>query len=279
MSPINPARDSSNPNLAGAVARAERLRDMLERLAEVGMAMAEEIAERHLSSPHHSEPRHEPGRAFASVSRAVRLTAALVLRLDADIVAMCKGELPPRYASGGAWTAYSPAAPGGRRPFAPAPKAPPCPKLDQVREAVHAAIEGEIGDVDVAMLALDRAHETLTERDAFDRFLEMPFRDCVAAICADLGLSPDWSLWSDEAGLAAPETGRAHDWSRLWTYDPAYLEARRKRRAERLPPSPSWGGSSREATGVGKSGSSPEITGDGALPHPGLRFAPSRPSP
>ena len=249
-----------DPNLTAAIARAERLRGMLERLAEIGMAMAEDIAERQLSAPYHPEPRHEPGRTFANVSRAVRLTAALVLRLDGDILAMCNGELPPRLAAGGTWASDVSSALGSapdRQPFTPASKAPPCAKLDRVREVVHAVIDGEIGDVDVAMLALDRAHETLSERDAFDRFLDRPLRDCVAAICADLGLEPDWSRWSDEAGFAAPAAGAAHDWSRLWTYDPDHLEARRKRKAERTPPTPSWGGSTREASEVGQSGSSP----------------------
>jgi hypothetical protein len=236
MSSSDPIVETPNPKLAAAVARAERLRDMLERLAVIGMAMAEELGERHATSPYHSEPRHDPGRSFAGVSRAVRLTAALVIRLDADILAMCNGELPPRLAVGGAWGSASSAL-EGRQPFTPASKAPPCPKLDQVREAVHAVIDGEVGDVDVAMLALDRAHETLAERDAFDRFLEMPLRACVAAICADLGLDPDWSRWSDEAGFVEPEAGQPHDWSRLWTYDPDYLEARRKRKAERPPTS------------------------------------------
>jgi hypothetical protein len=247
-SPDTPAA-ASDPNLPAAIARAERLRGMLERLAELGMAMAEDIAERQLSAPCQSEPRHEPGRSFADVSRAVRLTAALVLRLDADIIAMCNGEAPPRRAA---------SAEAGR-PFAFGAKAPPCPVREKVREAVYAVIDGEIGDVDVAMLALDRAHETLTERDDIDRFLDRPLRDCVAAICADLGLAPDWSLWSDDAGFAAPEAGPAHDWSRLWTYDPDHLAARLILTAVRPPPPPLGGGpDSRLQARVG--------WGDGAAP-------------
>ena len=253
-----------DPNRAAAIARAERLRGMIERLAEIGMAMAEEIGERHVGSAYHPEPRHEPGRSFASVSRAVRLSVAMVLRLDADIVAMCNGEALPRAAASLGSASSAPA-------IAPAfafAKSPPCPVREKVREAVHAVIDGEIGDVDVAMLALDRAHETLTERDEVEAFLDRPLRDCVAAICADLGLEPDWSRWSDDAGFVAPEAGPVHDWSRLWTYDPEYLEARRKRKAQR-PPAPSLrGGSNREASGVGEPGPPPQIAGDWRFPAP-----------
>ena len=42
----------------------------------------------------------------------------------------------------------------------------------------------------------------LTETEDFEALLALPFRDCVATICADLGLDPDWTTWSDEAGFS-----------------------------------------------------------------------------
>jgi hypothetical protein len=63
----------------------------LERLGEAALAVSIEIAKRMVDSPYHPEPRHEPGRAFASASRAVRLTFAMEARVDERIFAMRKG--------------------------------------------------------------------------------------------------------------------------------------------------------------------------------------------
>jgi hypothetical protein len=62
---------------ANAIARAERRRAMLERLAVLGMALAEEIVQRTVDSSHHPERVQEPGRDFAQVSRAARPTLVL----------------------------------------------------------------------------------------------------------------------------------------------------------------------------------------------------------
>ena len=57
-------------------------------------------------------------------------------------------------------------------------------------------------DGQTAERALDRLRENLIDRETYDDLLTLPFRDCVAAICADLGLDPDWSQWSEETGFA-----------------------------------------------------------------------------
>ncbi len=89
-----PRTPEATANLTAMIARAERRRAMLEELADVSMALSKEIAVRMIDGPYYPEPRHEPGRAFAVVSRAVRLTVALEAKVDRQIFAMCNGEVP-----------------------------------------------------------------------------------------------------------------------------------------------------------------------------------------
>jgi hypothetical protein len=71
--------------------------------------------------------------------------------------------------------------------------------------------------------------ENLVERESFERFdfldgptrqsqeekyqalLKGPLKDAIAAICKDLGLKPDWSLWTPQ-GFPAPAKGGIEDW-------------------------------------------------------------------
>jgi hypothetical protein len=51
----------------------------------------------------------------------------------------------------------------------------------------------------------------LSEADRFHRLLNGPLKDAVAAICADLGLGPDWSLWTED-GFPPPPGGDVRVW-------------------------------------------------------------------
>ncbi len=88
-----PSSPTPCPDLqrTAAITRAERRRAMLERLAEMGMAMAEEICQRSIEGPYHPEPRQDAGRSFAAVARAVRLTLTLEARVDDRIFALRNG--------------------------------------------------------------------------------------------------------------------------------------------------------------------------------------------
>ena len=213
---------------AGAITRAELRRAKLERLSDIGMELAEEIRERNVQAPLHPEPRHDPCRGFALVSRAVRLTLAFEARIDADIIAMRQGK-PTSF--------DRPVA--ARRSAAPLQKPlaasrPLGPEAVRVRDAVQSAIHAKFDAWDGAMGALDELHERLIEYEIAERFVDRPWRECVDAICADLGLQPDWSGWSEETGFAAPPGKPNVKWNMLWSYDPKRSEARRRRKAERL---------------------------------------------
>ena len=90
-----PASDIPEFHAADAVASAELRLAMLRRLAAIGMRMAEEIGTRMIESPYHPEPRHEPGRAFATLSRGIRLTLVLQTRVEREIIALRKDDAPP----------------------------------------------------------------------------------------------------------------------------------------------------------------------------------------
>ncbi len=193
-SPPKAPASEPDPRLAVALHRAERRREMLERMADMGMALAAEINQRYIEGPRRPEPRPDPARAFAAVSRAVRLTLILEAKIEKQILAWRKGDLSsikalvlppepflkPRFDSG-------------------------LSRRERVRDQVSAAIEREAGDPNEAEWMRDRVRRELIEIEHLDDHrLEGDFRACVETICSDLGLEPDWSQWSDEAGFLIP---------------------------------------------------------------------------
>jgi hypothetical protein len=190
------------------LARAGRQHAMLDRIAVLGMRLVEEVAQRAVDSPYHPEPKHEPMRAFAQVTRAVRFTLALQTRIEARMIAIRNGTSLSRVLADESETK----APVGLDLTGEARSS----LKQRARDAVTDAIDFEISTRDVAERALDRLHENLVERESYDALLTLPFRDCVEAICADLGLDPDWSRWSDDTGFAEPPNRRRRDWRPRW---------------------------------------------------------------
>ncbi len=204
---INPAfSDSEDPHVATAIARAERRRSKLERMSDIGMDLVEQVGVHAAAVTEKREG--DPCRAFAVVSRAVRMTLALEARVDDQILAMRRGEFP-----------------APRRVRAPTEIAEPetvnrvaklpDPRRDRADAAVREAIHLEVETITDAHERLDALNERLFDHENYDVLLNLPLREAVAAICADLGVDPDWSLWTDAAGFVAPPGRRRVDWSRL----------------------------------------------------------------
>ena len=193
MSKAASIHDPNTSRVAAAIARADVGLAMLSRLAELGMRLSEEIVERAASAPYHPETRHEPGRAFANVSRSVRLTLTLQARIDRAVIAMCNGKFAAEAPARLVGLASEDASRSARH---------------KARDVVRVAIERESGDVETADVARGRLQERLIEGDAYDALLTGPLRATVGAICADLGLNPDWSDWSDDAGFPSAEEWR-----------------------------------------------------------------------
>ena len=184
----------------------------------MGMTLAAEIVERAVSAPYHPEMRHDSGRSFASVSRAVRLTVVLEAKVHKEIIAFRNG------------------APALASILKTASKTTPDRVRAKIESAVSEAISREVGDVDEARDALDRVRERLIEGEDYDAFLSGSWRDCVAAICADLGLDPDWSDWSDEVGFTPSVSRPRGERQSCWTHAPGDAEIRRRGKADRITP-------------------------------------------
>ena len=224
----------SDPLLAAAITREERRRGMLERLSDLGMALTERLTEKALAAPADAEePRLDPARSFALLSRAVRLTLALEARSDERILALRNGGLPATRARAPVTETATPAP--VPQPFAPPPvrRDSPCPHRNRVRDAVWGAVNREIRDPYDARGLLDQVHERLIEGEEYDREVFRDFRASVEAICADLGLHPDWGCWTDEAGFAGDPFHPDFDWSSGYSYSPERAADNVRARAER----------------------------------------------
>ena len=231
MSSIDPAL-TADPEIDAAVARAERRRGKLERLSDIGMDLAEQVgahAAAAMAAVNETKG-GDPCRSFAAVSRAVRMMLALETRIDQQILAL--RNLQAR-SPGRSITVRPPAAPL-KPAVTPVSAIPLGPDAVRVRDAVWSAIDAERDAFDGAMEALDELHERLTDREPQDGVSARSFRDKVKAICADLGLAPDWNGWSDETGFAVDPDKPRVKWHMLWAYDARRAEQRRRREAERM---------------------------------------------
>ncbi len=138
----------------------------------------------------------DPRAAFDHVWRAVHLAAALALRIADEIAALRAGK------------------PLG--PVVTAPKAAREAKAlgDELQEIALEALAQDIETAERPEGLLGEVQQLRREArmdPAFRRLLNGPLKDAVAAICADLGLKPDWSLWTED-GFPPPPGGGKDDW-------------------------------------------------------------------
>ena len=226
MSGSNSVPPSSESCAAAQVERAEQRLAMLRRLAELGMKMAEDLAGRTPPAAEDPEPRHDRAESFSRVSRAVRLTLALEAKVDQELSALRNGEATLDGDRG------APPSPDEDPPFGKVPKDHPSAHRNRIRDSVWDVIDHEITDLLPAHEALDDLHERLTEGERYDAFVFRPLRESVEAICGDLGLTPDWSRWTD-AGFPPETRTTRYDWPDLWVYHRPHADQRRRENAAR----------------------------------------------
>ena len=193
------------------------------------MGGARELATRVAKPRDGEDPRHDPARTFAQISRAVRCTLALETRIDVQILAMRNSEVVPAMAAS---AAIAPTPATAWPEFDEPAEVSLSPYRSQVRSAVWDAINLEIRVHEEAKGVLDRLHENLVERENYDSLLYRPWREAVVAICADLGLDPDWSRWTDEGGSNREPHASGYYWETFWKYCPDQAAERRRRRSE-----------------------------------------------
>jgi len=218
------APDLAEDDLDPAIAHAEERRVMLRELAELGMALARDLTRRALEAPETAEratetatpaprpaPRHDPAESFARLSRAIRLTLALEAKVDEEVAALRAGEARPPEGRPSHDDHRSMGVGVGQasRDFA-------SPHRNRIRDAVFDVINREITDIRPAQEVLDCLHERLSEGERYDDYIHRPLREAVEAICQDLGLHPDWSLWAGDGWTPPPQGKHRYQWQMFW---------------------------------------------------------------
>jgi hypothetical protein len=124
--------------------------------------------------------------AFKRASRALHASRREQPKVEKELASLRAGdpllETTPRRAS----SAYSPE---------------PMWDLDEIdpreilRGNVLEIIDPDAYDEDACERTYEKLDERLYETDRYDEFLDLPTEDAVEAICADLGVKPNWVRW------------------------------------------------------------------------------------
>jgi len=167
-----------------AEARAQHRFEVLRELVDMGMELAREVRRQALEPAEPQAPPIDYSLRFGRIARAVRQTLALEEKFETE-----RRERPE--------------------------------KVEKVR-VVDARVRGlmrkiKVGEIVERVLESETDSEFLTEilserlEDAEDAdFADRPLGELVAGICRDLGVTIDWSVWTDETwGLEALAAERA----------------------------------------------------------------------
>jgi hypothetical protein len=211
------ARTSEQPD--PRIARAERWLCMLSGFLDMGLWLVRALTRQAAPSaqdPVWTGPRVafpvgcNPITIFARVARALHLAVALRLKIEQQIADVRAGKF------------LSPITPASE---ATAPQISTRTELPEdsgeaidIRdrdgeEALNAGVEA-VEDLQDSMRPVVLPREGKARRSESDRFYRLlngPLKDAVAAICADLGLRPDWSLWTED-GFPPPSGGDVRVW-------------------------------------------------------------------
>jgi hypothetical protein len=226
----NPDQPSPPPSAApdprtAEIRRAEWQLLVLDRIVELSMELAEAlqakaIAEARTPVALATEPTSrpltkDPGETFNRVTRAVRLTLAMQMSLEKTIRNLreaSSAEAKPGSTDedsvenrGTAWI------PGYYRKHHS--ETNDGSRTDRVRDLVWDVANHDIHDLVEAQETLSALHERLKETETYDGILYRPLKETVEAVCADLGLTPDWSRWTGD-GWLPPTSG--HQWQTMW---------------------------------------------------------------
>ena len=179
-----------------SILRAQRRLRMLEELAEIGMNLARalpRVAEAGAASEG-AAPGRDPADAFARLSRAIRFTLALETRTDAALRALIADTAAERETHRVETARRAEAAAAEHRQA----------REDKVDKLVRDVIIAEAEHTE-AFEGLGAALEERLEQDeAYEGLADLPLRETVERLCADLELTPDWSRWTGE-GWAVKE--------------------------------------------------------------------------
>jgi hypothetical protein len=208
--PESVSADAPDPS----VIMAERHLRMLQEIAETGMEMIRIIKERAeidlqtaktltaradlddgcAHGPNYPAPMNDASAMFVRLSRAVRLTLALEAKTAErlrDLVAGVVAEREKRCKE-----AVQRAATAGEARHEDA--------KDKVQLLVMKAISAEAVDDQEDIELCEALDERLDEDEAYEKIEELPLRQVVEQLCADIGIEPDWSRWTGDDWKADP---------------------------------------------------------------------------
>ena len=154
---------------------------VLERLAEIGLALAESVLERATAAV---EPSPDVGLVYSRIARAVRQTVMLEAKLREDARKREEGIAERRHAF----------ADKVAETRAELEAAPYRARRTKIEGLVDCAIRREWDGLDIGQLMV-RCTERLDDLEDYGDLLDRPIGEALASICRDLGLSPDWSQW------------------------------------------------------------------------------------
>jgi hypothetical protein len=187
--PHDPAAPANDDAPDPAVARAERRLRLLEEMAEIGMKLLRALEPGVAEAPSEKSPgkTRDPADAFASLSRAVRLTLLLEAKTDEELRDLKEGIVRDR----------------------PVDEARAGEKTRKARHEREARLQQLVLGVAVDRCETPEAFENLeaalTERLEYDPVyfdcLARPLRENVERLCKDLCLEPDWSRWDGEGWI------------------------------------------------------------------------------
>jgi hypothetical protein len=193
--------------LAASVRRAERRLRMLERASEITMDVMESLRRQVLAgepsriadpadaaTPAASPAVADPAAALAKLSRSLRLTLDLEARFDEALRTLRAGETSARETCRRAREARAEAAADEQREAT----------RDRIHTQVCRAIRAEAETEEEISERLAALTERLDVDPAYDEADERPLREVVEQLCGDLGLSPDWSAWTEDDGWQDP---------------------------------------------------------------------------
>ena len=203
-----------------AVLRAERRLRILEDLTQIGMNLARALERQALAAADPADPAEpaapdaeasanrahtpitparDPSVAFARIARAIRLTLALEARTDEQLRALRAGVAAECEARRVA----------ARNRAADEAEARNKAHRDTVERLVLEAAEREVEDDASLGVVMEALEERLEEDDAYWDLDQMPLREAVERLCADLELTPDWSQWDGEGWPPKPPFSRS----------------------------------------------------------------------
>jgi hypothetical protein len=178
-----------DPRVARTERRLCKLEEASDRAAELMNALADQ-ARAAAKAPSPPPTARDLAEAFNRVCRNLRLIVALEARFDDYLAALVAGDPSAEF-----WP---------RRARQTAREAAPSkPERDRMEEReilrgnVLELIDLEILYGDDGQRIFREIDERLYESDRYDAFLDLPTEDAVEAICADLGVKPEWESFYD----------------------------------------------------------------------------------